>query len=115
MFLGKIYDYPNTYANEGKRIIVQVKGGELSRPVDDIDDLQLVDGTKTYAVYTNDENYKKVLSQKVLDQILKLKVDKTLIDVIVSIRPVQSKFDFNNVKRQESDLNKVLNILDNIH
>ena len=131
MFLGKLYDYPNTYSQEDKRIIVQIKGGELSRPVDDIDDLKLVDGTKTYAIYTNDENYKKVLPQKTLDQILKLKVDKTLIDVIVSIRPgktcigidyvdeflnipVQSKFDFNNVKRQESDLNKVLNILDQI-
>lgn len=129
MFLGKFYDFENSYDKEGKRILMQIKGGELSRPVDDVDDLKLVEGTKTYAIYTNDENYKKVLSQKVVDEILKLKVDKTLIDVIISIRPgktsigidyideflnipVQSKFDFNGVKRQESDLNKVLNILD---
>ena len=66
-----------------------------------------------------------------LSKITSLKIDKTLIDVIVSIRPgktnigidysdefmsipVDREFDFNSVKRSQRDLAKVLSILDEI-
>ena len=131
MFLGKFYDYENSYDKEGKRIIMQIKGGELSRPIDDVEDLKLVDGNDTYAIYTNDEEWRKVLKQDVIKDICKLKIDKTLIDVIISIRPgktsvgidyvdefmnipVEHEFDFNQVRRTEKDLEKVLKIFDDI-
>ena len=131
MFLGKYYDYVNTYNKEGKRIIMQIKGGELSRPIDDVDDLTLVEGNDTYAIYSNDEEWRKVLKQNVIQDICKLKIDKTLIDVIISIRPgktsigidyidefmnipVEHEFDFNLVRRTQADLKKVLTILDDI-
>ena len=131
MFLGKFYDYENTYEKEGKRIIMQIKGGELSRPIDDVDDLKLVEGNDTYAIYTNDEEWRKVLKQDVIRNICKLQIDKTLIDVIISIRPgktsigidyidefmnipVEHEFDFNLVRRTEADLKKVLTIFDDI-
>ena len=134
MFLGKYFDYENSYSPDdpNKRILMQIKGGELSRPVDDVDDLKLVEGNDTYVIYTNDDNYKKVLTSKVISDICRLKVDKTLIDVIVSIRPgktnigidyvddfmnipVESEFDFNKIKRSEQDLNKVLKIFEDLN
>lgn len=131
MFLGKFYDYENSYDKEGKRIIMQIKGGELSRPIDDIDDLKLVEGNETYAIYSNDEEWRKVLKQDVIKDICKLEIDKTLIDAIVSIRPgktsigidyvddfmnipVEHEFDFNLIRRTSSDLQKVLKIFDDI-
>lgn len=131
MFLGKFYDYVNSYDKEGKRIIMQIKGGELSRQIDDVDDLKLVEGNDTFAIYTNDEEWRKVLKQNVISEICKLRIDKTLIDVIVSIRPgktsigidyvdefmnipVDHEFDFNLVRRTKADLEKVLTILDEI-
>ena len=131
MFLGKFYDYENSYNKEGKRIIMQIKGGELSRPIDDVEDLKLVEGNDTYAIYTNDDEWRKVLKQDVIKTICKLQIDKTLIDVIVSIRPgktsvgidyvdefmnipVDHEFDFNLVRRTEKDFEKVLAIFDSI-
>ena len=132
MFLGKFYDYTSSYSKEGKRIIMQIKGGQLSRPVDDIDDLKLVESTDAYLIYTNDDEWRKTLNQHTIKDILKLKIDKTLIDVLISIRkdkcsigidyidefmniPVEHEFDFNNVKRTELDLNKVLTIFDDLN
>lgn len=132
MFLGRYYDYENTYSKEGKRILMQVKGGELSRPIDDIEDLPYVEETKHYVIYSNDKDWNKVLTSKTIKDILELKADKTLIDVIVSIRPgktnigidyiddfmnipVESELNFQNVIRGEKDLVKVLKVLDDIN
>lgn len=132
MFLGKFYDYTSSYDKDDKRIMLQIKGGQLSRPIDDVDDLKLVEGNNTYLVYTDDEEWRKVLNKSTLEHILALKIDKTLIDVIISIRkgkvsigidyvdefmniPVEKEFDFNSVKRTENDLNKVLKILDDLN
>ena len=132
MFLGKYYDYTSSYDKEGKRILMQIKGGNLSRPIDDVDDLTLVEGNDRYAIYSNDEEWRKFLPHKVIKDITELKIDKTLIDVIISIRPgkvnigidyvdefmnipVDHEFDFNIVKRTEHDLKKVLTILDDLN
>ena len=131
MFLGKFYDYECNYKKD-KVIIFQLKGGELSRPLDDIDDLKLVDGTKKYAVYTNDEEYSKVLNQHVLQLLQGFRIDETLIDVILCIKegkvsigidysdefmniPVESTFTINGTKRAKNDLLKVLKIFDLIN
>ena len=132
MFLGRFYDYTSNYDKEDKRITIQIKGSNLSRPIDDVDDLKLVEGNSTYAIYTNDDEWRKVLTQKVLKDITQLKIDKILIDVIISIRkgkcsigidyvdefmniPVEKEFDFKNVKRSEHDLQKVLTIFDDLN
>lgn len=132
MFLGKYYDYSSKYDKDDKRILMQIKGGELSRPIDNIDDLKLVEGNDRYVIYTNDDEWRKTLTSSVIKDIIALKVDKTLIDVIVSIRkgklnigidyvdefmniPVESKFDVNKLKREELDLNKVLKVLDDLN
>lgn len=132
MFLGKFYDYTSRYDKDDKRIIMQIKGGQLSRPIDDVDDLKLVEGNDTYCIYTNDDEWRKILNAHVIKDILKLKIDKTLIDVLISIRkgkcsigidyidefmniPVEHEFDFNNVKRVELDLNKILTVFDDLN
>ena len=65
-------------------------------------------------------------------ELLRFKVDKTLIDVIVSIRhgkvslgidysdefmniPVESAFDFKNTKRTKKDFERVLKVFDLIN
>ena len=132
MFLGKYYDYSSKYDKDDKRILMQIKGGELSRPIDNVDDLKLVEGNDRYVIYTNDDEWRKTLTSSVIKDITALKVDKTLIDVIISIRkgklnigidyvdefmniPVESKFDVNKLKREELDLNKVLKVLDDLN
>lgn len=132
MFLGKYYDYSSKYDKDDKRILMQIKGGELSRPIDNIDDLKLVEGNDRYVIYTNDDEWRKTLTSSVIKDITALKVDKTLIDVIISIRkgklnigidyvdefmniPVESKFDVNKLNREELDLNKVLKVLDDLN
>lgn len=131
MFLGRFYDYENNYDKEGCRIIMQIKGGNLSRPVDDLDGIELVENNKTYLIYTNDKEWKKTLNSRVIGLITSLKIDKTLIDVIVSIRPgktcigidysdeamaipVDKEIDFSSIKRNQRDLKKVLSVLDEI-
>lgn len=132
MFLGKYYDYSSKYDKDDKRILMQIKGGELSRPIDNVDDLKLVEENDRYVIYTNDDEWRKTLTSSVIKDITALKVDKTLIDVIISIRkgklnigidyvdefmniPVESKFDVNKLKREELDLNKVLKVLDDLN
>ena len=132
MFLGRFYDYTSSYNKDDKRIVIQIKGSNLSRPIDDIDDVKLVEGNSTYAIYSNDDEWRKVVTQKVLHDIAQLKIDKTLIDVLISIRkgkcsigidyvdefmniPVESTFNFENVKRSEHDLKKVLTIFDDLN
>ena len=129
MFLGKLYVYPNNYKEKDKVITFQLVGGELSKPINDIDDLKLVDGNDTYKVYSNDESYKKYFTSKALNILKKFRIDKTLIDVVVSIRegyttvgidfvdeflniPVESDFNINVLRRTEKDLNLVLEFLD---
>ncbi len=132
MFLGRFYDYTSNYDKDDKRITMQIKGSNLSRPIDDVDDLKLVEGNSTYAIYTNDDEWRKVLTQKVIKDITQLKIDKLLIDVVISIRkgkcsigidyvdefmniPVEKEFEFKNVKRSEHDLQKVLTIFDDLN
>lgn len=129
MFLGKFYKYPCSYNKENSFILYQLKGGELSRPLDDIDDLKLVDGNKKYNVYTNDDNYKKIFTERVLSLLNSFKIDDKLIDVIVSIRngvvllgidysdefmniPVESEYDIKNTLRVKKDFEKIKKIFD---
>ena len=129
MFLGKYYDYTSSYDNPEGRILFQLKGKELSRPIDDVDDLKLVDGNKKYNIYSNDENWRKVLNEKVLHELTSFRIDSTLIDVIVSIRagkvslgidyadafldiPVDSEISFENIRRAKKDFDKVVKIFD---
>lgn len=129
LFLGKFYDFENEYKEKDKYILFQLKGGQLSKPLDNIDDLTLVEGNEIYSIYSNDQNWDKVLTKKVINEIKKFKVDSTLIDVILSIRegktcigidymdefmniPVNSEFKFDTFRRVEEDLIKVLSIVD---
>ena len=129
MFLGKLYVYQNNFKEKDKVILFQLKGGQLSKPVDDVDDLKLVEGNDAYSIYSNYDKCKTILTQKVINELKGFRIDKTLIDVIVSIRegyttigidysddfmniPVEHEFTFNNVRRTENDLNRLLGIFD---
>lgn len=129
MFLGKIYVYQNNFTEKDKVILFQLKGGQLSKPLDDIENLKLVEGNDTYSIYSNYDKVKTILNQKVINELKGFRIDKTLIDVIVSIRegyttigidysddfmniPVEHEFSFSNVGRTEKDLNRILGIFD---
>jgi len=129
MFLGRYFVYKNDFKEDNQYIIFQLKGGQLSRPVDNIDDLKLVEGNNVYCVYSNIEDWKRLLNSKVLTELRKFRIDNTLIDVIVSIREgytsigidysdefmnvaVDHEFKFDGVRRSEKDLDIVLKVLD---
>ncbi len=131
MFLGKFYQLENSYAEENKYILFQLKGGEYSRPIDDVesDDISLVEGNDIYAIYSNDNNWRKVFNRKVIDELRKFNIDSTLIDVLVSVRkgttviaidysdefinvPINSVYNAQDTRRAKQDLIKVMQIFD---
>ena len=82
-------------------------------------------------IYSNDDDYKKILTDRVKQDLLRFKIDKTLIDVIVSIRyehvdigidysdefiniPVESEFKIEDLRKTKEDFKKVLQIIDDL-
>lgn len=132
MFLGKFYSYDySSYKKEDGIITFQLKGKELSRPLDDLDGLTERENEKRYVIYSNDDDYKKILTDRVKQDLLRFKIDKTLIDVIVSIRyehvdigidysdefiniPVESEFKIEDLRKTKEDFKKVLQIIDDL-
>lgn len=130
MFLGKFVDIDNEY-DKNFVILFQLKGKELSRPIDDVEGLKLVEGNNKYVIYTNDEQYKKILTKDVINALTSFKIDNRVIDVILSIRkgttaigidysdefinvPIEATFDIHNTFKSKEDLNKVLKIINSI-
>ena len=128
-FLGRFYSFKPNYKTDGKVSIFQLKGGSLSVPLDDIDDLKLIEGNDKYVIYSNDPEVKKVLNQKVISALLKFKVQNPLIDVIFSVKdnlvslgidyvdefiniPVENEFTIKNTKISKENLKKVLKVID---
>jgi uncharacterized integral membrane protein len=129
MFLGRYFVYQNDFKGEDKYIVFQLKGGQLSRPIDNIDDLKLVEGNNYYCIYTNIDDWKRIFNSKVLNELKRFKINNTLIDVLVSIREgytslgidysdefmnvaVDHEFKFDGVRVSQKDLEIVLNVLD---
>ena len=129
-FLGKFFIFESTY-EKPSRIIFQLKGKEFSVPVDDIDDLKLVEGNDKYCIYTNDEEYKEFLTPKVLTLLKKFKIDNQLYDVILSIHekevslgidysdeffkvPVDTEYNFKNADRMRKDMDLVYKIIEEL-
>lgn len=127
-FLGRYYSFKANNKTDGKVTIFQLKGGALSVPLDDIDDLKLIEGNDKYCIYSNDQNAKKVLNAKVIKELEKFKVADPLIDVIFSVKdslislgidysdeflniPVDSDFSIKNTKIAKDDFKKVINVL----
>lgn len=130
MFLGKFIDIDNDY-DKNFVILFQLKGKELSRPIDDTEGLKLVEGNNKYVIYTNDEQYKKILTKEVINALTSFKINNRVIDVILSIRkgttaigidysdefiniPIDGNFDIHNTFKAKEDLNKVLKIINAI-
>ena len=127
-FLGRYYSFKPNFKTDGKVTIFQLKGGELSVPIDDIDDLNFIEGNKQYCIYSNDPNAKKVLNDRVIKALLKFKVKNPLIDVIFSVKdnlvslgidytdefiniPVDKDFSIKNSKIAKEDFAKVMNVV----
>lgn len=128
-FLGRYYSFKANNKTDGKVTIFQLKGGKLSIPLDDIDDLKLIEGNDKYCIYSNDPNAKKILNAKVIKELQKFKVVDPLIDVIFSVKdnlislgidyadeylniPVDSDFSIKNTKIAKQDFKKVIDVLE---
>ncbi len=128
-FLGRMFIVPLTSVSEDFKALFQLKGGELSFPVDDIDDLKLVEGNNKFTLYSNSDDVKKIFNTKLINTIKRLRIDKTIIDVIVSINesnlyigidyadefinvPTKDSYNTNIVLKSKEDIKKVLEIID---
>lgn len=147
MFLGKLYclerkheetkeilekkEGEQTEATDVKKdvIIFQLKGGDLSRPIDDVEGLEKIEETNTYVLYSNNKKCKKIFNAKVLSTCMAFRIDKTLIDVVISITneyitigidyaddfisiPVESETNVQTLRRTKKDLELVTEIFD---
>ncbi len=130
-FLGRMFVFNLPSLEPSIRGIFQLKGGEYSYPVDDTDGLTLYEGNNKFSFYGNNEKVKEVLNNKVLGIIKKIKIDKTIIDVIVSVNnsklfigfdysddfinvPTKDSINLKHVAKAKADLNKVIDIINNI-
>ena len=126
-FLGRMFVFELEGVDLNLRGLFQLKGKEYSYPVDDLDGLKLVDGNDKYTFYVNDERVKEVLNNKVLSIIKQFKIDKTIIDVIVSLNngklfvgidyaddfinvPTKESLNLKNIAKSKADLEKVIEI-----
>ncbi|MBR1581802.1 MAG: hypothetical protein IJ656_02105 [Bacilli bacterium] len=129
MFLGKFYSYKANYNKEGQVILFQLKGENLSKPINNIENIKLQENNDTFVIYSNDDDYGKVLTNEVLRVLKSFEIDETLIDVILSIKdnqvflgidysddymniPVESDFKMKYAIRTKKDFEKVIKIFD---
>lgn len=85
-FVGRVFvfDFTDKYES-GMRVLYQKKGGKLSIPVDDIEDLTCIENNPKYIYYVSKPEYKNVLCSKSIKLINSIKLDKNIIDVICAI------------------------------
>ncbi len=126
-FLGRMFVFDLEGVDLNLRGLFQLKGKEYSYPVDDLDGLKLIDGNDKYSFYVNDERVKEILNSKLLSIVKKFKIDKTIIDVIVSLNngklfvgidyaddfinvPTKESVNLKNIAKSKADLEKVIEI-----
>lgn len=84
-FLGKFYSV-KVPCNYKHTIIFQMKGNNLSVPIDDVDGLNLIDNNDVYLMYSDDAKCTDVFDKHALQIIKKIKIADPVIDIIVSIK-----------------------------
>lgn len=93
VFLGKLVAGTTTEAIDG-RVVIYIKPREESyqgsNGPDDVEDLELLVDTAEYRLYASNKELKKAVSTKALNALLKVRPDKELADVSVSL--YQNKF-----------------------
>ncbi len=126
-FLGKFFVCPIKY-EKPTTILFQLKGKELSQPVDYIDNLELKEGNDKFVIYSNDDEYDQVLTSKVLGLLKGFKIKDPIIDVILSIHenelsigidyideymnaPIDKDLDLNRISKEKLDIEKLLAII----
>ena len=128
-FLGRFYSIKAPLKTNGKVTLFQLKGGKLSIPVDDIETLKLVEGNTTYAIYSDDENYKSIFTDRLLKALISFGTTSPHIDLIFSVKdnlvslgidyedeylniPVDNEFQIKNSRLAKNDFSKVRKIVD---
>ncbi len=126
-FLGKFFVCPIKY-EKPTTILFQLKGKELSQPVDNIQNLELKEGNDKYVIYSNDDDYNEYLTPKVIGLIKAFKIKDPVIDVIVSIHenelsigidyideymnaPIDKDLDLERVSKEKLDIERLLAIV----
>lgn len=127
-FLGRFYSIKAPIDTKEKVTLFQLKGGKYSNPLDDIENLKLVEGNDVYAIYSDDENYKKLFNDRLIKALSDFEIKAPLIDVIFSIKdnlislgidyedeflniPVDSDFSIKNLRKSKEDFEKVLKVI----
>lgn len=128
VFLGKFF-YCDVKYDKPTRILFQLKGKELSQPVDNIDNLEIKEDNDKYIIYSNDDDYKKVFNNEVIRSINQFKSIGSIIDVILSISEnklyigidytdefmnasINEKLTLDILSKEKNDLEKILNIVE---
>lgn len=131
-FLGRMFVFNLNDVDSSLRGIYQIKGGEYSFKVDDIEDLTLIDGNDKHTFYANNEEIKKILNSKVLNIVKKIKPSTQVIDVIVSINnsklfigidysddminpPLDKSLNLKNLTKEKKDIETVIEIIEAIN
>lgn len=84
-FLGKLYSIKLKSHVKGISIF-QLKGKELSDPLDDFEDLKNIENNEKYLLFSNDANVSKIFNSELIKELTSFKIESPLIDVILSIR-----------------------------
>ena len=90
VFVGKYLISPAKYS--GSDVLIYLKGDERALPPTNTESMKLQLDEKRVAVYSNDSNWKKVFTTKFKTQLLKLKSNKTFVDLSINVRDGSAYF-----------------------
>lgn len=127
-FLGKFYkiEFKGNYKHT---TILQMKGNNLSIPIDNVDGLNLIEDNEKYIIYSDDADAKKIVDGKLLNTIKLIKINDPVVDIIFSIKnntirigidyvdsfltiPVEENFDLKFTKKSMEDFADIAKIVD---
>lgn len=86
VFVGKIFEFENKYEGDPIILYIKAKKHELELPPTNLDNINEVENTDNYVIYSNNKDYKKVFKKSILDAINKLEPDDVFIDGSISIQ-----------------------------
>ena len=128
VFVGKMVRAKASYKGE-KPVIIYLKGNDRALPPTNLEGIKKQEEDKKMIVYSNNEDYKKVLTAKARKTLEEIKTEKVLVDVAVSIYkgkafamlgyddplmvlPLQNEFDDAPTIKYKKDIEVVAKLLE---
>ena len=129
VFVGKVITLSTEIKDEG-RVLLYRKGCGDAEPdnLSDVNEVKVSSLSEEWKVYSSNDNYEKIFTEKVIDALNSLSVDELLNDIIVSFQkerimvalsyadslmviPLENDFNIDGVDHYKKDVEKVVELV----